>query len=508
MTTQQAAAPLSSIVIVGGGTAGWMTAAAISRMVAAGISVQLIESDQIGTVGVGEATIPSLRDFNLALGINENEFLRAVQGTFKLGIEFSNWGNVGERYIHPFGKYGRKTHGIDFHQIWLKQKHRGGQADPGPIDDYSISIAAARNGRFSRPVANPDAILSALNYAYHIDAGRYAQYLRDYAEDRGVKRIEGKIISVEQAPDSGNITAVKLEDGSLVDGDFFVDCSGFRSLLLGETLGVPYISWQHWLPCDRAFAVPSAPSGRPRPYTRAMAEDSGWRWNIPLQHRTGNGHVFSSAHGDEDTALRKLADGMEGQAIGEPRLLRFVAGRREKLWEKNCLAIGLSGGFIEPLESTSIHLIQSGIFRLMALFPDAGFDPVEIREYNRWLIEEYEHIRDFIILHYRATERSNTDFWKYCQTMEIPDSLAAKIELWRGKGRIFPAGNSLFTEESWIAVLLGQNIIPHSVDPVTAMLPPEATDRFMQQLQTIIDQAAQSLPSHADYILANCQAEK
>ncbi len=508
MTQPPAEAPIASLVIVGGGSAGWMTAAAVSRLVAAGVKVTLIESDEIGTVGVGEATIPPLLDFNAALGIDENEFVAATQGTFKLGIEFVDWGRLGDRYIHPFGKYGRSALGLNFHQIWLRQRLLGqADTDPGPLDDYAIAIAAARRGRFAKPAGNPEAVLSGLSYAYHFDAGLYARFLRKHAEKGGVERIEGKIGKVEQTPLDGNIAAVVLEDGRRIDGDFFVDCSGFRSLLLGGTLGVPYRSWQHWLPCDSAIAVPTALDAPPVPYTRSSAEQAGWRWRIPLQHRVGNGHVFSSAHTDDETAMRRLLDGLDTSPVGDPRTLRFTAGRREKLWEKNCVAIGLAGGFIEPLESTSIHLIQSGIFRLMALFPDRGFSGTEIDEYNRWLVEEYEHVRDFIVLHYHATERSDSDFWNHCRTMDIPDSLAAKLELWRGKGRIFRAHNSLFTEESWIAVLTGQNVIPRAADPLTRMLPVEETTRFLSSMRDIIAQTAEAMPRHEAYIAQHCAAK-
>jgi tryptophan halogenase len=505
MSGKGPAAPIRRLVIVGGGSAGWMTAAAVSRLCAAGVSVTLIESDEIGTVGVGEATIPPLLDFNTALGIDENAFVAATQGTFKLGIEFVDWGRLGDRYIHPFGKYGRPTFGISFHQLWLRQQllcHA--QSAPGPIEDYSIAIAAAKRQRFAKPSANPEAVLSGLGYAYHFDAGLYARFLRGHAEVNGVVRVEGKIGAVEQAPLDGRISRVVLEDGRRIGGDFFVDCSGFRALLLGETLGVPYRSWQHWLPCDSAIAVPTASGGPPIPYTRSSAGQAGWRWRIPLQHRVGNGHVFSSAHLDKEDALQVLLAGLDAPAIAEPRLLRFTAGRRERMWEKNCVAIGLASGFIEPLESTSIHLIQSGIMRLMSFFPDSGIDAVEINEYNRWMVEEYEHIRDFIILHYKATERQDSEFWNHCRTMDVPDSLAARIELWRGKGRIFQAHNSLFTVESWIAVLTGQNIMPRAADPLTAMLPVDETARFLSHMRELVARTAEAMPRHEDYIAEHC----
>jgi tryptophan halogenase len=501
--------PIKRIVIAGGGTAGWMAAAALARMAPQEMSVTLVESEEIGTVGVGEATIPPLHDFNAFLGLDENEFVRETQATFKLGIEFVNWAQIGDRYIHPFGKHGRDTQGLKFHSIWLRQAQLGARAgDVGPIGDYCLPVVAARMGRFARPSADPATVLSTIAYAFHFDASLYARFLRNYAERGGVVRTEGRIASVEQDKETGFIAALALSDGRRVEGDFFIDCSGFRSLLLGETLGVGYRSWQHWLPCDRAVAVPSALQAPPQPYTRATAGDAGWRWRIPLQHRVGNGHVYSSAHLSDDEATRQVLDGLDAPALADPRLLRFTAGRRERLWEKNCLAIGLAGGFIEPLESTSIHLIQSGIFKLMGLFPDKGFARAEIDEYNRMLIREYEQIRDFIILHYNATKRSDSDFWNHCRTMDIPDTLAAKIELWRGKARNFREQADLFTEDSWIAVLLGQGIMPESFDPLVRALPVDETVRFMSHLRDVIGKTAAAMPTHDEFIRQNCAAKR
>ncbi|MCW3849507.1 tryptophan 7-halogenase [Sphingomonas sp. LB-2] len=499
--------PISRIVIAGGGTAGWMTAAAMARMLGEDVSVTLVESEEIGTVGVGEATIPPLHDFNRLLGFDENDFIRQTQATFKLGIEFVDWARIGDRYIHPFGVYGRDVQGVKFHQLWLRQSRLEGGADVGPIDDYCLSVVAARMGRFTRPSANPAAVLSTLRYAFHFDASLYARFLRSFAEEGGVRRVEGKIASVEQNGETGFLEALTLEDGRRVEGDFFVDCTGFRSLLLGQTLGVGYRSWQHWLPCDRAVAVPSEVAGPPVPYTRASAGNAGWRWRIPLQHRVGNGLVYSSAHISDDEATRQVLDGLDAPAAADPRLLRFTAGRRERLWEKNCVAIGLASGFIEPLESTSIHLIQQGITRLMALFPDKGFAQAEIDRYNRWLITEYELIRDFIILHYHATERSDSDFWNHCRTMEVPDSLAAKLALWRGKARSIREQDDLFTEDSWYAVLFGQRIIPQSFDPLVHGLPVEEAGRFMAHLRDVIGKTAAAMPSHGDFIAQNCAAK-
>jgi|tagenome__1003787_1003787.scaffolds.fasta_scaffold20909988_2 tryptophan halogenase len=507
MTREGIAAPIRTVVVVGGGTAGWMTAAALSKLVAGGLSVTLVESEEIGTVGVGEATIPPLLDFNHALGIDENEFVRQTHATFKLGIEFVNWARQGDRYIHPFGVYGRDAGGVKFHHVWLRDRQVDGDpGNPDDIGDYCLSVVAAREARFCRPTATPGAVLSTLRYAYHFDAGLYARFLRGYAESGGVTRVEGRIEAVEQDPESGFITAVRLQDGRTIAGDFFVDCSGFRSLLLGDKLGVAFRSWQHWLPCDRAVAVPSAVPGPPIPYTRSTAGGAGWRWRIPLQHRVGNGHVYSSAHISQDQATRELLDGLDSAPLAEPRHLRFVAGRREKLWDRNCVAIGLSAGFIEPLESTSIHLTQSGIFKLMSLFPDTGFDSHEIDKYNALLIEEYERVRDFIILHYWATERDDSDFWNHCRTMQIPDTLAEKIELWSGKARVFRNQSDLFTEDSWIAVLLGQRKFPRSHDPLVSMLPLDESARFLASVREVIQKTALAMPSHADFIARNCAA--
>ncbi|HXH16018.1 MAG TPA: tryptophan halogenase family protein [Sphingomonas sp.] len=500
-------ARITKIVIVGGGTAGWMTAAALSRMVASGVSVTLVESEDIGTVGVGEATIPSLLDFNRMLGIDEDAFVRATGATFKLGIEFCDWGRVGDAYHHPFGTHGRDTEGVSFHQLWLRQARLGGAADPGPIGDYCLSEVAARKGRFTRPSSNPQSVLSTLSYAFHFDAALYAKFLRGMAEAAGVMRVEGRVASVDRDGETGFITGLQLDGDRRIDGELFIDCSGFRSLLLGDELGVPFTSWQHWLPCDRAWAVPSARQGTLTPYTRATAETAGWRWRIPLQHRVGNGHVYASDHVDDDAAMRALLAGLDGAPLAEPRQLRFVAGRRERLWEKNCVAIGLSGGFLEPLESTSIHLIQAGITRLMTLFPDTGFGQVEIDEYNRVMLRDYAQVRDFLILHYHATARADSAFWTHCRTMTVPDSAQAKLDLWAGKARIFREQGELFTPDDWIAVLLGQGVRPVSTDPLVAGLPPEETARFMDHVRAVIGKTADAMPTHAQFIAQHCAAE-
>ncbi|MFK3891054.1 tryptophan halogenase family protein [Sphingomonas sp. NPDC079357] len=493
---------MKSVVIVGGGTAGWMTAAVLARLTAAGIDVTLVESEEIGTVGVGEATIPSLHDYNQRLGIDEDAFVRATSATFKLGIEFVDWRRVGARYLHPFGTFGRDVQGVKFHQLLLRAQRDADSA--GTLEDYCLTAVAARLARFTRPSRDPAAVLSSLRYAFHFDAGLYATFLRERAVGEGVTRVEGRIGSVELSPDSGDITTVVLSDGRRVAGDFFVDCSGFRSLLLGEALGVPFVSWQRWLPCDRALAVPSAPTAPLLPYTRATAEKAGWRWRIPLQHRVGNGHVYASAFVDDQRAADALLGGLDGAASAEPRALRFTAGVRERLWERNCVAIGLAGGFLEPLESTSIHLIQSGIARLMSLFPGAATAPVERDTYNRLLGTEYRQIRDFIILHYHATERSDSDFWQHCRTTPPPDTLAEKLALWRERGRVLPEPGELFTDDSWVAVLAGQDAAPAALDPLLAALPCDEAGRFLHHLHGVIAQTAAAMPDHAAFIARHC----
>ncbi|MEH3120642.1 MAG: tryptophan 7-halogenase [Sphingomonas phyllosphaerae] len=493
---------MKRVVIVGGGTAGWMTAAVLARLTDAGMTVTLVESEEIGTVGVGEATIPSLHDFNQRLGIDEDAFVRATGATFKLGIEFVDWRCVGERYLHPFGTFGRDVQGVKFHQLWARARHDGDA--PGGLEDYCLTAVAARQARFTRPSRDPAAVLSSLRYAFHFDAGLYAAFLRARAVGEGVTRVEGRIGTVELAPESGDIAAVTLADGRRIAGDFFVDCSGFRSLLLGEALGVPFVSWQHWLPCDRALAVPSASTTPLLPYTRATAEPGGWRWRIPLQHRVGNGHVYASAFVDDQRAADALLGGLDGAALGEPRALRFTAGVRERLWERNCVAIGLAGGFLEPLESTSIHLIQSGIARLMSLFPGDAHAAVERDTYNRLLSTEYRQIRDFIILHYHATERDDSDFWRQCRTTPPPDTLAEKLALWRARGRVLPEPGELFTDDSWVAVLAGQEAEPEALDPLLAALPRDEAGRFLHHLRGVIAQTAAAMPDHAAFIARHC----
>lgn len=505
MPTGQATS-IRKIVIVGGGTSGWMSAAALARMIEhAGVSVTLIESEEIGTVGVGEATIPSIRTFNAMLGLDENDFVRHTQGSFKLGIEFVDWYRRGSRYIHPFGTYGFDLQGIRFHQFWLKLKQLG-EAALGEIGEYNLCTVAAGLNRFMRPKGGPGAVLASLRYAFHFDAGLYARYLRRYSETRGVRRIEGKIVDVRLRGADGFIESVVLEDGRAVDGELFLDCSGFRSLLLGQTYKVDFQDWSHWLPCNRAVAIPCERTAPLTPYTRSTADAAGWRWRIPLQHRTGNGYVYCSEYLSDEEANAQLLRGLDGAPRAEARVLKFTAGCRRKLWVKNCIAIGLSGGFLEPLESTSIHLIQTGISKLMVLFPDRGFAATEIDAYNGYALQEYERIRDFLVLHYKATQRDDTPFWRRCREMSIPESLQQKIDLFAAKGRALPTPDDLFTESSWVAVMLGQGIEPQGYDPLVDSLPVDELRRIVRHAREVVSKTAGAMPLHHEFINQNCRA--
>jgi tryptophan halogenase len=491
---------LRDVVIVGGGTAGWMAAAAFARFLHNGVTrVTLIESDEIGTVGVGEATIPPIVAFNRMLGIDEDAFLSATGGTIKLGIEFHDWGRMGERYLHPFGEYGQPLAGVAFHQLWAKLS-AAGRADP--LDDYAISATAARAGRFAREAGDPRSPFARPTYAYHFDASLYARFLRTHAGDR-VARIEGRIVSVERDA-RGHVSRARLADGRTVEGDLWIDCSGFRSMLLGEELGVSYRSWAHWLPCDRAVAVPTANVAPPRPYTRAFARAAGWQWRIPLQHRTGNGLVYSSAHWSEGEAEAALLSELEGAPAGPARHLRFTAGRRERFWEANVVALGLSGGFLEPLESTSIHLIQAGISKLLALMPDRRFVPAERDAYNRLMARTFEGVRDFVILHYAATSRDDTPFWRDVRAMTLPDTLAEKLALWRARGRFFRYDDELFDTANWVAVLYGQGVHPDGWDPVADALDADRVADALGRMRAMVAGAVAAMPTHAEFLARHC----
>jgi len=489
---------IERIVIVGGGTAGWMAAAALSRFLAHGDTrICLVESEEIGTIGVGEATIPPIRTFNGLLGIDEAAFLRATQGTYKLGIEFVDWGRAGQRYFHPFGRYGRDIAGIDFHQLYLRERTR--RAIP-KIEDFCVSAAAARAGRFDRPQSDPAHPERDFNYAYHFDASLYAGYLRKYAEHLGVQRFEGRVEHVVLDPESGFVRAVDLTGQRRIEGELFIDASGFRGLLIEQALTTGYEEWQHWLPCDRAIAVPCASAGPPEPFTRSTARAAGWQWRIPLQHRIGNGHVYASAFMEDEQAERVLMENLPASALAPPRHLKFVTGRRKLAWNRNVVALGLSAGFVEPLESTSIHLIQLGIAKLLALFPDRRFEPVERDEYNRAMQTTFEAVRDFVILHYKLTSRPGTAFWSYCSSMSIPDSLERKLALFRGRGRNLRSDGELFGLTSWVAVMLGQGVWPEDYDPAADAFDEAKISTLIDNVQQSIQQTVLGFPAHMDFI--------
>jgi tryptophan halogenase len=485
---------VKKVVIAGGGTAGWVAAAALSKRLKGLIDVVLIESEEIGTVGVGESTVPPVQLFHNLLGINEQEFMQATDATFKLAISFENWGQQGDHYFHPFGVTGKGSFLSDFQHYYL---HGLNQGIAAPFGDYCYELQAAKQHKFAKTEQ------STINYAYHLDAGRYARFLRRFSEDLGAVRIEGKIAQVQQHV-NGDIRALVLESGQEITGDLFIDCTGFRALLIEQTLKTGYERWDHWLPCNKAVVVQTEPGPTIPPYTRAIAHDSGWQWKIPLQHRVGNGLVYASDYLSDDKARQRLLDGLEAPAIMEPRVLSYQTGRRKKFWQKNCVAIGLSSGFIEPLESTSIHLFMSGIIRLLRLFPFNGVTPALTDEYNQQSITEVEKIRDFIILHYHQTERNDSPFWDYCRTMTIPDSLAHRIALFRESAHAFQTGDEMFRLESWSHVMLGQRLQPQSYHQLVAGLGSGELSRHLQQIRETINSAVHRLPSHRDFLRQYC----
>ena len=499
---QPADRSIRSIVIVGGGSAGWMTAAALSQTLNRGCTITLVESEEIGTVGVGEATIPTIRLFNRTLGLDENDFVKATQASFKLGIQFVDWAEPGRRYFHPFGSYGRAFDTVSVHQHWLATR----AASESSLDELCMAWAAAGRGRFAPPLADTRNVLSTYDYAYHFDAGLYAAYLRKYSEARRVQRFEGKVASVQRNGESGFVESVTLEDGRVCAADLFIDCSGFRGLLIEGALQTGYEDWTHWLPCDRALAVPCASAGQLTPYTRSTARSAGWQWRIPLQHRIGNGYVYCSKFINDDAAAAMLLANLDGKPLADPRPLRFVTGRRRKVWNRNVIAIGLSSGFLEPLESTSLHLIQAGIAKLLALFPDRDFDPLVIDEYNRIAANEVERIRDFIVLHYHLNQRQEGELWRYCAGMSIPDALQEKIEHFRRYGRLVQREYDLFGPASWLAVQIGQLNIPQRSDPLIHYREVDGV-QWLGKLRAAMAAAALQLPTHQEYIDKHCKAE-
>ncbi|PWF48267.1 tryptophan halogenase family protein [Massilia glaciei] len=491
---------VKKIVIVGGGTAGWMAAASLSKILGNKVALRLVESDEISTIGVGESTIPMIKMFNQVLGINEDEFMRETKATFKLGIEFADWGKLGDKYMHGFGKFGQDLWTVDFYQYWLKM-HQAGKAPD--LENYSINRMAAKAGKFMRPPADMgNSPLSEITYAFHLDAGLYARYLRKFSEAHGVVRTEGKVAETVLDPVNGHVAAVVMENGERIEGELFIDCSGFRGLLIEQALKTGYEDWSHWLPCDRAYAVPCELAGELLPYTRATARPAGWQWRIGLQHRTGNGHVYSSKFMSDDEAASILMNNLDGKALAEPRQLRFVTGKRKKVWNKNVVAIGLSSGFMEPLESTSIHLIQSTVARLITFFPDRGFDQADVDEFNRQCDFETERIRDFLILHYNATGRDDTPFWDHCRTMVLPESLRRKLELYKAHGRIVRDNNELFAEVGWLQVMHGQGIKAGGYHPLVDLLGEREVGEYLAEVAGVVGKCVSVMPSHAQFVAA------
>lgn len=495
---------IKRIVIVGGGTAGWMAAAALSRLKSGNdLAITLIESEQIGTVGVGEATIPPFRDFNRLLEIDEREMMAFVQGGFKLGIQFVNWGQIGDSYIHPFGNYGYEIDGVSFHHVWHRFRSAG---DKRPIQVFNLETMAAHFGRFARTEDYQRDDLPPTNYAYHIDATRYAAFLRQYAEKRGVVRREGKVADVTLDGESGFVASVTMDDGDVISGDLFIDCSGFRGLLIEQALKTGYDDWSHYLPCNRAVALPCnrEDGSGPAPYTRATAHSAGWQWQVPLQTRNGNGHVYCSDYMSDDEAHDILVNNIAGKPAADPNFLRFVTGRRKKFWNGNVVALGLAAGFMEPLESTSIHLVNTGINKLIAVLSLDGVTPAQEQAFNRLTGKEYERIRDFLILHYKATERTDSDFWNYCRTMDVPDSLSEKIALFQSNGQIFREDDELFTETSWAAVMMGQRIAMGGHNPMADSIGGPKLHHEFGEIERSIRYLVERMPPHGDYLAQYC----
>jgi len=496
---------IQSLVIVGGGTAGWMAAARLAQHFrGAPLKITLVESSEIGTIGVGEATIPTIRSFYGALGLSDAEVMQATQATVKLGIRFADWSGPGSSFIHPFGIFGQELNGIDFHHWWLRARDLG---EAAPLGEYSLGASLAAAGRFVPPPRNPPAPLAVFDWALHFDASLFAQLMRRHAEKLGVRRIDAKVQRVNLRPEDGFITSLELDTGESVPGELFVDCSGFRGLLIEETLGAGYEDWSRWLFCDRALAVQSETLGEPAPYTEVTAQPAGWRWEIPLQHRTGNGHVFSSRHMDEDAARERLVGALRGKPLHEPRLLRFTPGRRKLAWSRNCVALGLASGFLEPLESTSIALIETGVEKLRQLFPDRSFDPKIRDEFNDWSRREMERTRDFIVLHYKPNGRTDSDFWREARAMNVPESLQHKIDLWRARGHFVRYRWEMFQPASWLAIYAGFGLLPEVWDPAVDAAEPNSLKARLADMRQTIARAVAAAPPHARFLQQTARAE-
>lgn len=498
---------IRNVVVLGGGSAGWMAAAVLSTYLGRGVAIRLVESEEIGIVGVGEASVPQMKTFNSdVLGIREADFVTRTRGTFKLGIQFNDWRRIGHSYMHGFGRIGQGSGPLPFHQFWLKL-FLSGRAEE--IGQYSLQTAAALANKFMTSADNvpPDSPLAEIAYAYHFDAGLYARFLREISERRGVTRIEGKVVDVAQRAENGHVEALVLESGERVEGELFIDCSGFRGLLIEQTLNTGYVDWTHWLPCDRAMAVPSQSVSPLTPYTQSSARAAGWQWRIPLQNRVGNGYVYSSAHISDDDAAATLLANLDGAPLADPRPLRFTTGRRRKFWNRNVIALGLASGFLEPLESTSIYLVQSGIQRLLGLFPDRNFDPLLSERFNREAAFEHERTRDFLILHYHMTQRDDTPFWNGVRTMDIPGTLRETIELFRADGRYFRYGEDFFALPSWVQVMLGQGVTPRSYHPIVDEVPEAELVARVARVRQTIAQSVAAMPTHEDFIDRHCRAE-
>jgi tryptophan halogenase len=496
---------LKSIVIIGGGTAGWMTAAALARVLdTSACSIRLIESEDSGTAGLDEATVPATHEFNRRFGIDERELMRATNATFKLGTEFEDWHAIGDRYMRPFGRFGQDTNGVGFHHYWLKQRLAG---DATPFEEFALPCVAAKKGRFKRPLDDKRSVYSTYSYAIHLDAVLYVSFLRDIAENLGVQRIEDKVVDVHLRGKDGFIDSVELENGDLIAGELFVDCSGFRGLLIEGALKTGYEDWRGWLPCDTALTVQTENTGEPLPYTRATAGRAGWQWRVPLQHRIGNGHVYSSAYLGEDAATDILLNKLEGKLLTDPELRQFTPGKRLKTWHRNCVAIGSSGVSLGPLESTETLLIQAAITKLVEFFPDADFPAANTLAYNSQLDTLYNEARDFIILHFKATQRDDSNFWDYCREMSVPDELALRMQLFASRGVVSHRRSEPFDESNWLAVFLGQGIIPEDYDPRADCMPEEQMQQQLKGMREHIIQAADALPSHRQAISEYCDPD-